>query len=243
MFAHGMCKECYLEFVKVTGGLNQTGANPPSFQANLDSEADRMVGHHPIVSQRVNPRENHQRFGCVLSRFTPVGSQVKGAVIGLQRLEHEVHPALPAYSGEGLDEDDDEYASDSQLEADVDSALADDNLNALAQVTCHAFDTSLGKTASAPPPATAEAAVVLQRCDRMLRVQALVPAGSEPAKVAGAKRKKRQRASKPSEPGNCRVFCRYGAEVQYLLANAYTLYAQCCWPQGILRLSVLASSP
>ena len=53
-----------------------------------------------------------------------------------------MHPALPAYSGEGADEDDDGSASDTQLAAEVDSALADDNLNALAQVTrissCHA---------------------------------------------------------------------------------------------------------
>ena len=65
-----------------------------------------------------------------------------------------MHPALPAYSGEGADEDDDGSASDTQLEADVDSALADDNLTALAQVTgiasCHAPNTSRWQTASAP---------------------------------------------------------------------------------------------
>ena len=73
MFAHGMCKECYLEFLKVTGGLHQPGANPPSFQANLEGEAARMVGHHPVVSQQVNPWEKGQRFWPCPWQTCPIG--------------------------------------------------------------------------------------------------------------------------------------------------------------------------
>lgn len=32
-FAHGMCKDCYMNFLKVTGGLDTPGANPPAFTA------------------------------------------------------------------------------------------------------------------------------------------------------------------------------------------------------------------
>ena len=73
MFAHGMCKECYLEFLQVTGGLSQPGANPPSFRANLEGEAARMVGHHPVVSQQVNSRWRMISAWAVFLADMPIG--------------------------------------------------------------------------------------------------------------------------------------------------------------------------
>jgi hypothetical protein len=33
-FAHGMCKDCYEQYLDVTGGTSQ-GADPPAFTASL----------------------------------------------------------------------------------------------------------------------------------------------------------------------------------------------------------------
>ena len=31
-FAHGMCRECFREYLENSGGTQGTGANPPAFQ-------------------------------------------------------------------------------------------------------------------------------------------------------------------------------------------------------------------
>jgi len=43
MFAHGMCKECYVHFIEVTGGINSKGANPPAFTASQLKGGTQLV--------------------------------------------------------------------------------------------------------------------------------------------------------------------------------------------------------
>lgn len=38
-FAHGMCRSCYLSFVRISGGVQAEGANPPAFEAARRKEA------------------------------------------------------------------------------------------------------------------------------------------------------------------------------------------------------------
>lgn len=38
VFASGMCKDCFVHFVRATGGVHSKGANPPAYIRGLEKD-------------------------------------------------------------------------------------------------------------------------------------------------------------------------------------------------------------
>ncbi|CAM6045963.1 unnamed protein product [Sphagnum compactum] len=106
-FAHGLCRGCYDEFVKVSGGM-QGGSAPPAFQRaeqqRLEEKKKAMIAQGVVFNDDEDPAHGTLSITQkALKRKTGVGSQGRGQGRGRGRGRGSVKQIEECKGGEGND--------------------------------------------------------------------------------------------------------------------------------------------